>query len=102
MRENLPLAAFQLCFEAGNWHVADRTFILYRGLRFWMINRFAPHASLPIRIARRITHHARPPSKPDGDILARRRYDSVVASEATVRSLKARLGGIVLSATEIG
>src|SRR4029077_5421036 len=44
-------------------------------------------------------HHAGAPIEPDGNILTRRRYDSVVASEAADRSLKARLGGIVRSAT---
>src|SRR5258707_14890168 len=58
MRKNLPLAALYLCLKAGNRHMADRAFVLYGSDRFRMIDRFAPHAPLPIRIARRITHHA--------------------------------------------
>src|ERR1700724_2700454 len=49
MRKNLPLAALYLCLKAGNWHVADRAFVFYGRLRFRMIDRFAPHAPLPIR-----------------------------------------------------
>src|SRR3984893_14534895 len=98
MRKNLALPAFQLCLKASNRHMADRAFVLYGSDRFRMIDRFAPHAPLPIRITRRITHHARPPSEPDGNILTRRRHDSIVTSQAAVRSLKAWLGRRMLPA----
>src|ERR1700680_3399620 len=51
VRKNLALATLQLCLEARNRHVADRAFVLYRSHRFWMIDRFAPHAPLPVGIA---------------------------------------------------
>src|SRR5712672_4800131 len=91
MRKNLSLAAFHLGLKASNRHMANRTFVLDRRNRFRMIDRFAPYAPLPVRIARRIPHHARPPSEADGNIFTRRRHDSIVASQATVRSLKLRL-----------
>src|SRR5712672_2062857 len=68
VRKNLPLVAFHLGLKARNRHMADRTFILDRRHRLRMINRFAPHAPLPIRIARRIPHHAGPPREPNGNI----------------------------------
>src|SRR6266404_2061238 len=91
MRKNLPLAAFHLGLKASNRHMADRTFILNRSNRLRMIDRFAPHAALPVWIARRIPHHARPPSEADGNIFTRWRHYSIVASQAPVRSLKLRL-----------
>src|SRR5712672_4521189 len=91
MRKNLSLAAFHLGLKASNRHMADRTFILDRSNRFRMVDRFAPHAALPVRIARRIPHHAGPPSEADGNIFTRGRHDSIVASQTPIRSLKLRL-----------
>src|SRR5258708_4242074 len=100
MRKNLSLAAFHLGLKAGNRHMANRTFILNRSNRLRMIDRFAPHAPLPIRIARRIPHHARPPSEADGNVLTRSRHNAIVASQAPVRSLKLRLERRMLAAAD--
>src|SRR6266404_3920387 len=99
MRKNLSLAALQPRQKARNGHMANRAFVLYRSHRFWMIDRLAPHASLPIGIARRIRHNAGTPIEPDGNILTRRRHDSILTSQAAVRSLKAHLCVSVLPAT---
>ena len=53
--------------------------------------RLAPHARLPVRIARRVRHHAGAPVEADRDILARGGQQAVVAGEAAVRGLKLRL-----------
>src|SRR5260221_964785 len=99
MRKNLPLASLQLRLKAGNRHVADRAFVLYRSHRFWIIDRLAPHASLPVGIARRIRHYAGSPIEPERIIITRRGHDAVVARQASVRSLKAHLCVSVLPAT---
>src|SRR5258706_13317274 len=91
MRKNLPLAAVYLGLKASNRHMANRTFILDRRNRFRVIDRFAPNAALPIRIARRIPHHARPPSEADGNIFTRGCHDSILASQAPAGTLKLRL-----------
>src|SRR5882762_9010791 len=54
MRKNLTLATFHLGLKARNRHMADRTLVLDGSNRLRMIHRFEAHASLPVRIARRI------------------------------------------------
>src|SRR6266436_3997323 len=100
MRKNLPLAAVYLGLKTGNRHMADRTLVLDRRNRFGMIDRFAPHAPLPVRITRRIPHHAGPPSEANGNVFTRRRHNSIVASQAPVRSLKLRLERRMLAAAD--
>src|SRR5258706_13810747 len=81
MRKNLPLASLQLRLKAGNRHVADRAFVLYRSHRFWMIHRFTPHAPLPVRVARRIRHYAGTPIEANGNMLAERGHDAILAGQ---------------------
>src|SRR5258708_35666349 len=98
MRKDLPLASLQLRLKAGNRHVADRAFVLNSSHGFWMIHRFTPHAPLPVRVARRIRHYAGTPIESNGNILAGRCHDTIVAGQASVRSLKAHFCVSVLPA----
>ena len=59
----------KLRFESGDRHVTNGALVFDRSLRFRMIDRFPPHARLPVWIARRIRHDARAPRKPDGYVL---------------------------------
>src|SRR5262249_16687904 len=49
---------------------------------------FAADAGLPVRIARRVGHHRRPPRESDGNILTCGCRESVVAGETPVGCLK--------------
>src|SRR3979411_3222275 len=53
-----------------------------------MIDGLAPHARLPVWIARRVCHHARAPLGTDGHVLSTARGQTVVTCKATVRCLK--------------
>src|SRR6267378_2176761 len=53
-----------------------------------MIDRVAPDAPLPVRVARRISHHAGTPIEADGDVLTRGSRESIVTSHAAVGGLK--------------
>src|SRR5580704_10562052 len=68
--------------------MADRALVLDRLLRLRMIHGLAPHTSLPIRIARRVSHNARAPLESDRDILARTRLESVMTSHTPFRCAK--------------
>src|SRR5260370_41504861 len=91
MAEYFALAPLLLGLKARNWHMAYRTLVFNRSLRLRMIDRFPPHARLPIRIARRIGHNARPPFGPDGNILSGRRDQANVAGQATVGGLERQI-----------
>src|SRR5438128_485782 len=84
MREYLSAFAAQLRLVPRDRHVADRAVVLDRCRRFRVIDRLAPDACLPVRIARRIRHHAGAPVEPDRHVLARRRHQAVMAREAAV------------------
>src|SRR5258708_26592481 len=88
MREDLSLAVLGLGLQMNDGHVADRAFVLDYRLRLRMIERFAPHTSLPVWIAGRIRHHAGAPIEADGDVLAGFRFHSIVAGNAAVRGMK--------------
>src|SRR3954454_20252315 len=51
VREDLPQLSFFLSFISRHWHVAVRAAIFNFGLRFGMVDIFAPHTGLPIGIA---------------------------------------------------
>src|SRR5258708_4713986 len=76
---------------ARHWHMAYGTLVFNRSLRLRMIDRFSPHARLPIRIARRIGHNAGPPFSPDGNILSGWRDQANVAGKTTVGGLERRI-----------
>ena len=60
-----------------------------------MVDRFAAHARLPVRVARGVGHHARAPVEADRDVFAGRRGQAVVAGDAAVGGLKMRAEGDV-------
>ena len=66
-------------------HVARRATVLNRLCRRGVIGHFPPHAGLPVRIARRIGHHRRPPARADRHVFSRRRAQAVVARHALIR-----------------
>src|SRR5712664_46656 len=88
MGEHFAPCALQLSLVAADGHMADRTLILDRRFGFWMIDRFAPDTPLPVRVARRISHHTGTPIEADGDVLARGSRESIVTSHAAVGGLK--------------
>ena len=71
--------------EARHRHVAGRAFVLDRGLRARMIGDFAPHAGVPIRVARRVRHDRRAPVVADRHVLAGRRVQPAVTRDAAIR-----------------
>src|SRR5262249_20932138 len=84
MRENLALFAFISGLVARHRHVTFRAFVLDFGFRYGMVDRFATHAGLPIRITRGIRHHRWTPGKSDRDVFATRSRKTVVTSKATI------------------
>src|SRR6266481_3302156 len=69
-----------------------------------MIDRFAPDAPLPVRVARRISHHAGTPIEADGDVLTGGSHESIVTSHAAVGgpktwSCSGRPSGALIAAT---
>src|ERR1700747_2025733 len=74
--------------QPDGWHMADRAFILDRLFRLRMIHCLPPHASLPIRIAGRVSHNARAPFESDRNVLARARRQPVMTSYTPFRCSK--------------
>src|SRR5438105_6854664 len=50
VREDLRFAALALCLQVDDGHMTDRALILYGRLRLRMIDGFAPHTGLPVRV----------------------------------------------------
>ena len=91
VREYFTRSSLQLRLVARNRHVTIRTTIFDLRACFGMIDVFASNAGLPIRITRGICHDARAPRETYRNIVARRSLQSVVAGQATVRSVECRL-----------
>src|SRR3954467_15284900 len=92
MLEDSSLPALFFSLQVGYRHVADGTLILDVRLRLRMVHQFAPYATLPIRISRRVCHDAGTPVETDGDILAGLGLQTIVTGKATVGSVKLSLG----------
>src|SRR6266481_7827746 len=91
MRENGAKLAFYFRFVAGDGHVAGGAFVFDGGFGFGMVDAFAAHAGLPVRIARGVGHDAAAPVDADGDVFAGGSHEAVVASEAAVGSVEGGL-----------
>ena len=70
--------------SARHRHVAGGARVFDLRTRRRMIERFAPHGGLPVRIARRVGHHRPAPVGPDGHVFASRSRQSVVTRKAGV------------------
>jgi hypothetical protein len=88
MGKHLALHAVKVRFVSCHGHVADGTFVFYVRLGLGMINRFAPHACLPLRVTSGISHHGRAPVETDGDVFTRRRKKTVVTRDTAVGRLE--------------
>ena len=83
-----PSSSLHFCLVARDGHVARGAFVFDHRFGFWMIDAFAAHAGLPVRIARGIGHDAGAPVEADGDVFARRSGQAVVTCQAAVGSLE--------------
>ncbi len=102
MREDLALLAAELRLIARDRHVTDGALIFDVRLRFGMIDNLAANASLPVRVARGVSHHTGAPLKPYGDIGARSGDEAVMTGKAAVRGLELGLVALGLDAVAAG
>src|SRR5690242_2926011 len=70
MGEDLTFAALPFCLVVRHGHVASGADVFDIGARFRMVDRFSPYTALPIRVTRRIRHHAGTPIESNGDIFS--------------------------------
>src|SRR5207249_4663231 len=90
VREDLALTSGQLRLIAHHRHVTDRALVLHVSGGGGMVEYFTPDTGHPVRIARRIGHHARSPVHADRNVLARWRGDPVVTGDAALGRLEMR------------
>ena len=88
MLENAALSPFGARFGARHGHVTRGAFILDRSALLRMIDRFAAHTSLPVRIARRVRHHRRAPARANRHIFTGRCRKAVVTCHTPIRGLE--------------
>jgi hypothetical protein len=88
VRENFAETALQLGFVTRDGHVAVGATIFDDSSRFGMVQILAPHAGLPVRVARRIRHGARAPFETDRYILARWSREAVVTGQTAIGGLE--------------
>ena len=65
-------------------HVAHRTLVLDGRGGVGVVEDFAPHGGLPVRVARRVRHHRGAPRCADRNVLAARGRQPVVAGDAVL------------------
>ena len=82
VREHLAFAAVGVRLCARHRHVAGRALVLDRALLERVIDGFAPHRRLPVRVARRVRHHRGAPRDADRHVFAAGRHQAVVARHA--------------------
>ena len=88
--EHLAFAAGRAGNLRRHRHVAFRALVLDGGRVHRMIDRFAPDARLPIRIACGVRHHGRAPRCADGHVFTAWRDQVVVARDAVFRQREER------------
>ena len=102
--EHRATSAAHDCGRPRHRHVADGAFVLDFRLRTRMVEDLAADRGHPVRVARGIRHHRRPPGSADRHVFTGGGGQSVVARQAIVRSEKrrTRLGSDLGAVTRLG
>jgi hypothetical protein len=85
VREHLATLAARDGVETRHRHVAGRALVLDRRLRARVIRDLPTHSGVPIRVASGVRHHRRAPVVADRHVLAARRVQAAVTSDAAIR-----------------